>query len=120
MDHATLDDALRERSAAEAATLFRVSRRTIYRWCKKHRVRRRIYRCPNSELLRQLEESCVLQKEIARAFGVSRWTIWRWCMRFGIAHHTTGRFRKGTNGNVRHIHDEMPFGIGVAFGDDLD
>ena len=36
-------------------------------------------------------------------------------MSFGIAHHTTGRFRKGTKGNVPHIHEEMPFGIGVLF-----
>src|SRR5262245_63397878 len=35
------------------------------------------------------------------------------------AHHTTtGRFRKGTKGNLPHIHEEMPFAIGVAFGDD--
>jgi hypothetical protein len=93
----------------------RVSRRTIYRWCKQYGIPRRIYRCPNAELLRRLEENGVLQKEIAGAFGVSRWTIWRWCVSFGIAHHTTGRFRKGTKGNVRHIHDEMPFGIGVLF-----
>src|SRR5262249_53667966 len=32
-------------------------------------------------------------------------------------HHTTGRFRKGTKGNVRHIHEEMPFGIGVLLED---
>jgi len=115
MDHATLGNALRSTSAAEAAAIFRVNRRTIYRWCKQYRIRRRVYRCPNAELLRRLEENRVLQKEIARAFGVSRWTIWRWCVRFGIAHHTTGRFRKGVKGNVRHIHDEMPFGIGVLF-----
>jgi transposase len=120
MDHATLVDALRDRSAVESAAIFRVTRRTIYRWCKRYGIRRRIYRCPNAELLRRLEENRVLQKKIARTFGVSRWTIWRWCLRFGIAHHTTGRFRKGTKGNVRHIHEEMPFGIGIAFGDDLD
>ena len=113
MDHATLGNALRSTSAAEAAAIFRVNRRTIYRWCKQYRIRRRGYRCPNAELLRRLEENRVLQKEIARAFGVSRWTVWRWCVRFGIAHHTTGRFRKGTKGNVRHIHEETPFGIGV-------
>jgi transposase len=113
MDHATLSNALRERSAAEAATLFRVSSRTIYRWCKQYGIRRRVYRCPNAELLRRLEENRVFQKEIARAFGVSRWTIWRWCVSFGIAHHTTGRFRKGTKGNLPDVHEEMPFGIGV-------
>jgi hypothetical protein len=62
-----------------------------------------------------LEDNGVLQKEIARAFGVSRWTIWRWCVRFGTAHHTTGRFRKATKGNALHIHEQMPFGIGVLF-----
>jgi DNA invertase Pin-like site-specific DNA recombinase len=102
-------------SAAEAATLFDVSRSTIYRWCKQYGIPRRIYRCPNADLLRRLEENGVLQKEIARAFGVSRWTIWRWCARFGIAHHTTGHFRKGTKGSVPHIHEGMPFGIGVLF-----
>jgi excisionase family DNA binding protein len=114
MDHATLN-ALRSISAAEAAKLFGVARSTIYRWCKQHGIPRRIYRCPNAELLRQLEHDGVLQKEIARVFGVSRWTIWRWCLRFGIAHHTTGRFRKGTKGNVPHIHEQMPFGVGVLF-----
>ena len=113
MDHATLVDALRERSAAEAAAILRVNRRTIYRWCKQCGIRRRVYRCPNAELLRRLEENRVFQKEIARAFGVSRWTIWRWCVSFGIAHHTTGRFRKGTKGNLPDVHEEMPFGIGV-------
>jgi len=120
MDHATLVDALRDRSAVEAGAIFRVHRRTIYRWCKQYEIRRRVYRCPNAELLRRLEDERALQKEIARTFGVSRWTIWRWCVRFGIAHHTTGRFRKGTKGNVPHIHEEMPFGIGVAFDDELD
>src|SRR5262245_6286355 len=120
MDHAIVGNALRSASAAEAAAIFRVNRRTIYRWCQQYGIRRRVYRCPNAELLRRLEAERALQKEIARAFGVSRWTIWRWCVRFGIAHHTTGRFRKGTKGNLPHIHFEMPFGIGVAFGDDLD
>jgi hypothetical protein len=46
---------------------------------------------------------------------LSRWTIWRWCVRFGIAHHTTGRFRENTKGNAPHIHEEMPFGTGVLF-----
>ena len=119
MDHATLGNALRSASAEEAAAIFRVNRRTIYRWCKQCGIRRRVYRCPNPELLRRLEENRVLQKEIARAFGVSRWTIWRWCVRFGIAHHTTGRFRKGVKGNVPHIHEEMPFGIGVLFEEEM-
>jgi len=61
-----------------------------------------------------------LQKEIARTFGVSRWTIRRWCQKLGIPHHTTGQFRKGTKGNVPHIHEEMPFGIGVLFGNEKD
>src|SRR5262245_15232274 len=119
MDHATLGDSLRSTSATEAAAIFRVSRRTIYRWCKQYGIRRRVYRCPNEELLRRLEHERALQKEIARAFGVSRWTIWRWCVRFGIAHHTAGRFRKGTKGDVRHIHEEMPFGIGVLFEEEM-
>ena len=33
-----------------------------------------------------------------------------WCMKFGIAHHTTGQFRKGSNRNTAAIADEMPFG----------
>ena len=66
-----------------------------------------------------MEENRVLQKGIARAFGVSRWTIWRWCVRFGIAYHTTGRFRKGVKGNVPHIHEEMRFGIGVLFEEEM-
>jgi hypothetical protein len=33
----------------------------------------------------------------------------------GVAHHTTGQFPKGVNRNVPIIHEEMPFGIGVAF-----
>jgi predicted DNA-binding transcriptional regulator AlpA len=115
MDHATLGDTLRNTSAAEAATLSGVCRRTIYRWCKQNGIPRRIYRCPDVQLLRRLEDDGVLQKEIARAFGVSRWTIWRWCVRFGIAHHTTRRFRKGTKGNIPHIHEQMPFGVGVLF-----
>jgi len=40
-------------------------------------------------------------------------------VRFGIAHHTTGRFRKGTKGNVPHIHEAMPFGIGVLFEEEM-
>ena len=32
-------------------------------------------------------------------------------MKFGIAHHTTGQFRKGTNRNTAAIADEMPFGL---------
>src|SRR5271166_243942 len=83
-------------------------------------IPRRVYRCPNHELLRRLEGDGILQKDIARTFGVSRWTIARWCRKLGILHHTTGRFRKGTTGNEPHIHEEMPFGIGVAFSDDLD
>jgi len=71
-----------------------------------------VYRCPSYELLLQLENEGVLQKDIARRFGVSRWTISSWCKRYGIIHHTTGRFRKGTKGNVPHIHEELPFGIG--------
>jgi hypothetical protein len=65
-----------------------------------------------------MEAESTLQKHIAGTFGVSRWTIRRWCMRLGIAHHTTGGFRKGTKGNLPHIHEEMPFGIGMLF--DLD
>ena len=52
-------------------------------------------------------------------FGVCRWTIRLWCMKFGIAHHTTGQFRKGSNRNTAAIADEMPFGIGVLFSDDF-
>jgi transposase len=62
----------------------------------------------------------MLQKHIAQEFGVSRWTIRLWCKKFGVAHHTTGRFRKGTKGNMPYIHQEMPFRIGIVFGDNLD
>lgn len=83
-------------------------------------ISRRVYGCPNSALLRRLERESILQKEIARIFGVSRWTIRLWCKKFGLIHHTTGQFRKGTKGNLPFIHEEMPFGLGVAFNDDLD
>src|SRR5262245_41790510 len=120
MDQQALTNALTKKSATAVATIFSVSRRTIYRWCKRHGIPRRTYGCPDHQLLRQLEAHCILQKHIARRFGVSRWTIWRWCKKFGIAHHTTGRFRKGTKGNLPYIHEEMPFGIGVVFGEDLE
>ena len=106
MDRETLSNALINTSAASVAALFGVSRRTIYRWFKQHGVPRRVYRCPNPALLRRLDTSGVLQKEIARNFGVSRWTIHRWCRQFGIIHHTTGRFQQGTKGNLPHIHEE--------------
>jgi DNA invertase Pin-like site-specific DNA recombinase len=115
MDADTLSLALQQKSAALAARELAVTRRTIYRWCKALNIRRRQYGCPDADLLRHLERSCILQKEIARQFGVSRWTIWRWCRTLGIAHHTTGRFSTGTKGNVPSIHEEMPFGIGIAF-----
>jgi len=97
-----------------AAAQFAVTPRTIYRWCKTFGISRRTYRCSDIHRLRRLENSCILQKEIARQFCVSRWTVWRWCRKLGIAHHTTGRFIKGLNRNVPIIHEEMPFGIGVA------
>lgn len=31
------------------------------------------------------------------------------------AHSTTGQLGEGTNRNVQSIHEEMPFGVGVAF-----
>jgi transposase len=115
MDADTLSLALQEKSAALAAHQLAVTRRTIYRWCKAFNIRRRQYRFPDARLLRQLENSGILQKEIARQFGVSRWTVWRWCRKLGIAHSTTGRFPKGTNRNVPSIHEQMPFGTGVVF-----
>jgi transposase len=120
MDRQTLIESLSNKSAVTVAAIFGVTRRTIYRWCKKYDVPRRVYGCPDRELLRQLEADCILQKHIALRFGVSRWTIRLWCRKFGIAHHTTGQFRRGTKGNMRHIHEEMPFGIGIAFWDDLE
>ena len=120
MDRQTLIDLLSNKSAVTVAAISGVTRRTIYRWCKKYNVPRRVYGCPDRELLRQLEADCIFQKHIAVRFGVSRWTIRLWCKKFDIAHHTTGRFRKGTKGNVPHIHGEMPFGIGIAFGDAFD
>jgi len=120
MDRETLSFALANNSAAKAATQFAVTPRTVYRWCKTLGISRRVYRCPNAQLLRRLENGGTLQKEIARTFGVSRWTIRRWCQKLGIPHHTTGQFRKGTKGNVPHIHEEMPFGIGVLFGNEED
>jgi DNA invertase Pin-like site-specific DNA recombinase len=120
MDRQTLSNSLSDNSASAVAAMFSVSRRTVYCWCKKYTIPRRTYGCPDHQLLRRLENDGVLQKHIARMFGVSRWTIRLWCKKFGIIHHTTGRFRKGTKGNLARIHPEMPFGIGVAFGDDLD
>ena len=115
MDRNTLSLALAHNSAAIAARQFAVTPRTIYRWCETLGISRRVYRCQDQQLLRRLENGGNFQKEIARTFGVSRWTIRRWCRNLGILHHTTGQFRKGTKGNVRAIHEEMPFGIGFVF-----
>ena len=97
-----------------------VTRYTVYRWCREYGVPLRVYRCPDQQLLRRLEADGVLQKHIAATFGVCRWTIRLWCMKFEIAHHTTGQFCKGSNRNTAAIGDEMPFAVGVLFGDDLD
>lgn len=118
MDPEALMLALATNSAATAAIQFAVTPRTIYRWCKTLGISRRVYRCPNAQLLRRLENSGNFQKEIARTFGVSRWTIRRWCRNLGILHHTTGQFAKCRNRNVAEIHEEMPFGIGVVFDSD--
>ena len=120
MDNHTLVRLLTNSSVPAVATVCGVTRYTVYRWCKEHNVPRRVYRCPDQQLLRRLEANGVLQKHIANMFGVCRWTIRLWCMKFGIAHHTTGQFRKGSNRNTAAIADEMPFGIGVLFGDDFD
>lgn len=120
MDIRTLNQTLNHQSASSAAKSFGVSRSTIYRWRKRQAIRRRVYGCPDHQLLRRMESSGVLQKHIARYFGVSRWTIRNWCQRFGIAHHTTGQFRSSMNRNTPEIHEETPFGIGVLFGDDVD
>jgi transposase-like protein len=119
MDREGLSLALATNSAATTAGQLAVTPSTIYRWCKTLGITRRIYRCPDPQVLRRLENSGVFQKEIARTFGVSRWTIRRWCRKLGILHHTTGQFRKGTKGNTPDIHKEMPFGIGVLFDLDL-
>jgi transposase len=116
MDRAALITALQCKSVALTANHFKVHRRTVYVWCKRHGIVRRTYRCPDVLMLRRLEADCVFQRDIARVFGVSRWTIRRWCQRFGIAHFTTGHFRPGTNLNTRDIHEEMPFGLGVILG----
>ena len=118
MDPETLRLALATNSAISAARQFAVTRSTIYRWCKTLGISRRVYCCPNAQLLRRLENGGSFQKEIARTFGVSRWTIRRWCRKLAIIHHTTGQFRKGTNRNVPEIHEEMPFGIGVLLDRD--
>lgn len=115
LDREALTVALARNSAATTARQLAVTPGTVYRWCKTLRIQRRIYRCPDVRLLRRLENDGIFQKEIARTFGVSRWTIRRWCQKLGILHHTTGQFRKGSKGNVPHIHEEMPFGIGVLF-----
>jgi transposase len=120
MDRQTLSNSLSNISAVTVAAIFGVTRRTIYRWCKKYDVPRRVYGCPDRELLCRLEADCIFQKHIAMTFGVSRWTIRLWCKKYAIAHHTTGQFRKGSNRNNPAIHEEMPFGIGVLFGDDFD
>lgn len=115
LDREGLSLALATNSAEIIARQLAVTTSTVYRWCKMLGVTRRVYRCPNPQLLRRLESDGNFQKEIARTFGVSRWTVWRWCRKLGIHHHTTGQFRKGTKGNVPAIHEEMPFGIGVLF-----
>lgn len=120
MDSQTLSQSLSTQSASAVSVALGVNRRTIYRWCKRYRIPRRGYGCPDRQLLHRMEASGVLQKHIARYFGVSRWTIRRWCSKHGIAHHTTGRFRAGTNRNTPEIHEEIPFGIGIAFGDYLE
>jgi hypothetical protein len=95
MDRQTLSNSLSNKSAVTVAAIFGVTRRTIYRWCKKYDVPRRVYGCPDRELLCRLEADCVFQKHIALKFGVSRWTVRLWCKKFGIAHHTTGHFLRG-------------------------
>ena len=120
MDNHTLVRLLTNSSVPAVASVCGVTRYTVYRWCKEHNVPRRVYRCPNQQLLRRLEADGVLQKHIAATFRVCRWTIRLWCIKFGIAHHTSGQFRKGSNRNISAIVDEMPFGIGILFGDDLD
>src|SRR4051812_6713762 len=100
MDNHTLIRLLSDKSVPVVASIFGVTRRTVYRWCRKYCTPRRIYRCPNQRLLRQLEANGVMQKDIAATFGVCRWTIRRWCLHLGIAHHTTGQFRKGNNRNT--------------------
>jgi DNA invertase Pin-like site-specific DNA recombinase len=119
MDREGLSLALATNSATTIARQFAVTPGTVYRWGKALGITRRVYRCPDPQLLRRLENDGHFQKEIARTFGVSRWTIWRWCREFNIAHHTTGQFRKGTKGNLPHIHEEMPIGIGVLFDVDF-
>jgi Helix-turn-helix domain len=115
MDHQSLKHILADKSVAAAAAIFHVTPRTVYRWCKKTGVCRRTYRCPDPQRLHRLEAHGMLQKQIAAAFGVCRCTIRLWCKRFGIIHHTTGQFLKGSNRNTSASH-EMPIGIGVAFG----
>ena len=75
MDRETLNLALATNSAALAALQFAVTPRTIYRWCKTLGISRRVYRCPDQQLLRRLENDGNFQKDVARMFGVSRWTI---------------------------------------------
>ena len=119
LDREALTVALARNSAATTARQLAVTPGTVYRWCKTLAFRGVSIAVP-MRLLHRLENGGTLQKEIARTFGVSRWTIRRWCQKLGIPHHTTGQFRKGTKGNVPHIHEEMPFGIGVLFGNEED
>src|SRR4051794_27550556 len=55
MDHRTLKHILAEKSVTAAAVILHVTPRTVYRWCKTHRVARRAYRCPDPQLLHRLE-----------------------------------------------------------------
>ena len=65
MDPQTLSNSLSNKSAVTVAAIFGVTRRTIYRWCKKYNVPRRVYGCPDRELLCRLEADCIFQKKIA-------------------------------------------------------
>ena len=112
MHHQTLKHILADKSVASAAAILHVTPRTVYRWCKTYGVARRAYRCPDPQLLHRLEANGTLQKHIATAFGVCRCTIRLRCKKFGIIHHTTGQFRKGSNRNALVDH-EMPFRIGI-------
>lgn len=120
MDRLALVQLLSSDSVAAVANAVGVSRGTIYRWCKQSGIPRRVYGCPDRQMLQRMESSGVLQKHIARYFGVSRWTIRNWCQRYGIVHHTTGCFLVGANRNTLILHEEPPFGIGVLFGSNDD
>jgi helix-turn-helix protein len=71
MNHAALDNALRTTTAAEASTLFRISRRTIYRWCKYMTDFGRLLGQPKAFLAQSSEDSDINFQRSLVFFAIS-------------------------------------------------